>query len=759
MSLSSTIEKRVCRLIQRIAGYIASGRYAKALSTLDAYGAESPAVDFLRGKALQGLGRHEMATGLFARSAVSGESHTGEAWMLAGFSFHQLGKLDQAAEAYQRAIDHDDNLAEARNNLCGLMAIGKRFSEALPHAKWLLANAARGDYCINAMLAFSGLYMWDETLAAAERVLEHKPDDPRALGIVVRAAQETCDWSALVRYTRHLSDHFYRKGMFDRAEESHFSHIAWCMKPEWNLAVAKAAAGRGLPENIECHDHARHAYGTPLRVGYVSGDFHDHPMLQLTAGLFQHHTPNRVKPFIYCHSPESESWLRRRFEASVPFLARIAHLSDEQAAARIRADKIDVLVDCQGFTKGHRLGIFARRPVPVQVTWLGFPGTTGADCMDYILSDHFVTPDGSEPHFSEYLCRMPDTYFCNDKGRVVAENKMDRAGQGLPEKGIVFCCFNKAYKLEPVRFATFMEVLRDVPGSVLWLIDSGKTQKMRLQQYASQAGIDPGRLIFGERVSAVPLHLARIALADIALDTRIYNGHTTTADALWAGVPLVAARGGHFASRVSESLLRACSLPELVVDDEAGFHKLAVDLALNPEKFLAVREKLQSQRFRAPLFDTERYARHLETAFIMMAERAAQGLPPAGLDIPAMPPRKEPFAEAIPRKKIHFRDPLDAEPGRKKSDPKYKEDVPMQHIFSDGISKITLSNNNLRVVLTQNGPDNSATDICTLILPASQASHFINSLANGFRQIDDQMKAGSEAQAGAGDASQGQEAG
>jgi len=462
--------------LQRAAKHILGGRYARALTELDKIKPGKrgdPALDLMRGHALRGLGRHREATAPLVRCARDGGPHAVEAWTLAGLSFQATDMPDEALDAYREALSCNGGIEEARNNACALLVQKKDHTGALPHARWLLAHCRDSSFCLNAALVFAALEMHEQTLAAAGRVLQKDPEEPSALSIGVRAAQRTCDWEALSRFTEKIVDIYYKTGCFDKSLEKHFSNISWCMVPEWNLAVARSAVKRQVPQTVLPYDHSGHRFSSPLRVGYVSGDFHDHPVLYLTAGLFEHHDPARIQVFAYCHANYEDSWLRQRFEKAVPNLVCIGDLSDDEAADRIFADNIDVLVDCMGFTKNNRQGIFARRPAPVQATWLGFPGTTGADYMDYIVADPVVAPHGSEAHFSEHVCRLPETYFCNDKDRIIASNPVDRAGQGLPAKGVVFCCMNQPYKLEPVRFATFMAILKDVPGSVLWLLDPG----------------------------------------------------------------------------------------------------------------------------------------------------------------------------------------------------------------------------------------------------------------------------------------------
>jgi predicted O-linked N-acetylglucosamine transferase (SPINDLY family) len=291
-------------------------------------------------------------------------------------------------------------------------------------------------------------------------------------------------------------------------------------------------------------------------------------------------------------------------------------------------------VDLKGYTRDARPGIFAARAAPVQVNWLGYPGTMATACMDYLLGDATVTPAEAQPHYQEALVRLPDTYQPNDRQRSIAPEVPSRAACGLPAQGFVFCCFNNSWKILPAQFTAWMRLLLALPGSVLWLIDEGAATQANLRREAAAQGVAPGRLVFAPRLPLAE-HLARHALADLFLDTLPYNAHTTASDALWAGLPVLTQLGEAFAGRVAASLLRAVGLAELVVATADDYAALALALARDPARLAALRQRLAATRGTAPLFDTDRFARQLEAAFVIMVRRQRAGLPPAPFDASA----------------------------------------------------------------------------------------------------------------------------
>ena len=369
-----------------------------------------------------------------------------------------------------------------------------------------------------------------------------------------------------------------------------------------------------------------------IRVGYYSADFHEHATAYLMAELFERHDRSQFEWFGFSYGPVSHDPMRARLRKSFDQFLDVRDRSDSDVAALSRQLGIDIAVDLKGFTRDNRLGIFAQRCAPVQVSYLGYPGTTGADYMDYVIGDKTVLPPSLYPHFTEKPVLLPHSYQVNDSQRRISDRVFTREEVGLPAQGFVFCCFNNNYKILPATFDSWMRVLQAVPGSVLWLFEDNAGAARRLKEQAQRRGVDPARLVFAPRL---PLdeHLARHRLADLFLDTLPCNAHTTTSDALWAGLPVLTQLGNAFAGRVAASLLRAVGLPELVTTTPAEYEARAIELANDADQLQALRQRLQANRASSPLFNATLFARHIEAAYLAMDERQLQGLPPQAIEI------------------------------------------------------------------------------------------------------------------------------
>jgi protein O-GlcNAc transferase len=351
-----------------------------------------------------------------------------------------------------------------------------------------------------------------------------------------------------------------------------------------------------------------------LRIGYFSADFQNHPVMHLIARLFEVHDRDRFEVHAYSFGQDSNDAMRARVKAAVDSFRDVRSMRDSDVAALARKDGIDIAVDLLGFTGGSRPDVFAHRAAPVQINYLGYPGTMGAPFIDYIVADRILIPEEQRRHYCEKIIYLPGSYQVNDNTREISDRAVTRSGEGLPEQGFVFCCFNNNYKITPAAFDVWMRLLRQAGGSVLWLLKANPWAEQNLRKEAGKRGVDPARLVFAER-APVPEHLARHRLADLFLDTFAYNAHTTASDALWTGLPIVTRLGQSFPARVAASLLHAVDLPELVTGSTEDYERLALELATHPEKLTALRQKLLRVRKTAPLFDTERYARQLEDAY------------------------------------------------------------------------------------------------------------------------------------------------
>jgi protein O-GlcNAc transferase len=374
------------------------------------------------------------------------------------------------------------------------------------------------------------------------------------------------------------------------------------------------------------HDHSR------IRIGYFSSDFHDHATTQLLAELIERHDRSKFEVLAFSFGRSKADDCRKRLLAGFDQFLDVSAMTDQQIAALARQYEIDIAIDLKGHTQGARTGIFAFRPAPIQVNYLGYPGTSGCSFMDYIIADEIVIPEANKPYFSERVVYLPYSYQCNDSTKIIATRHFTRNELGLPDAGFVFCCFNNSYKITPDVFDVWMRLLTKVDGSVLWLLEPTAHAAKNLRAEAASGGVAPERLVFAPRM-ALPDHLSRHRQADLFLDTFYCNAHTTASDTLWAGLPIVTCLGANFAGRVAGSLLRAVGLPELITETPAQYEELARRLSADRTLLAEVRNRLLALRNGAPLFDIARYARHFECALITMWRSHQDGLSPSDITV------------------------------------------------------------------------------------------------------------------------------
>lgn len=364
-----------------------------------------------------------------------------------------------------------------------------------------------------------------------------------------------------------------------------------------------------------------------IHVAYVSADFREHATSYLMAGMFECHDKTKFEITAISIGPDDASALRGRLRAAFDDFFDGSLLSDDEIARWIRQKEIDILIDLNGFTQNARTGIFTRRSAPIQVNYLGFPGTMGASYIDYLFADATLVPQSHQQDYSEKIVYLPNSYQVNDRKRAISERTLTREDMGLKDHSFVFCCFNNNFKIAPETFDHWSRVLKQVDGSVLWLLESNATAAGNLRKEARSRGLDPERLIFAPLVP-LPDHLARHRCADLFLDTLPYNAHTTASDALWSGLPVLTQIGETFAGRVAASLLIAIGLPELITSTPQAYEELAIELATDPKKLAAIKCKLARNRLTTPLFDTHLFTRHIERAYEAIYARYKTGLPP-----------------------------------------------------------------------------------------------------------------------------------
>jgi predicted O-linked N-acetylglucosamine transferase (SPINDLY family) len=399
------------------------------------------------------------------------------------------------------------------------------------------------------------------------------------------------------------------------------------------LAIARSWAGP--PTDARRPPVATSPTDGRLRVGYLSSDFRNHPVSHQLLGVLRHHRRERFSVHAYSIGPDDGSVYRREIAACCDRFTDLTALTDAQAARRIAEDGVDILVDLNGHTAGNRMAIVARRPAAVQVNYLGFPGTTGSAYHDYLITDRTVTPEPHAAHFSEQFAYLPYCYMPTDDRQAVSPKAFRRPQFGLGEEQTVFCSFNSFWKIDRATFGAWASILKACPDACLWLPGGNEPAARNLRRAAEELGVSAERLVFAEKLPSKADHLARLALADLALDTFVYNGHVSTCDALWAGVPVLSLLGSQFAGRASASMLQNAGLPELVCTSVEAYQEKAVQLATGHSEVARLKAELKRNRGRHPLFDTKRITRDLERLYRAMAARQREGLPPGRIVIDA----------------------------------------------------------------------------------------------------------------------------
>jgi protein O-GlcNAc transferase len=612
------------------------------------------------GVALQHQGKLDDAIAAF-RQAIAGNPNHADAYFNLGAVLRVQNHVDEAAAAYRRVVELDPSHAAARNNLALILSEAGELSaaEALQRqAVGLWPDYAEGHNNLGALLLDQGRPQ--EALDALRAAVKLKPDYPEAylnLGNALRELGSLAEAIDAYRraielrptYAEALAQLVYHRARAcdwtdAGAEEKLISAVrqnAARIPPFMLIPTAASGADQlhcarkwvehfAVPEQQVFQHHAA-PQGGRLRIGYLSSDFHDHATAYLIAELIERHDRGRFEIHGYSYGPDPGGALRARLVSAFDRFTDIDALAHRAAAARIRADDIDILVDLKGHTYRARPKILAFRPAPVQVNYLGFPGTMGAPFIDYIVADDFIVPRDRQMLFTEKLAYLPDCYQPNDTRREIAAAP-SRAECGLPAQGFVFCGFNNSFKITPTFFAIWMRLLQQVPGSVLWLLESNALVRRNLSAAAVAAGVDPARLVFAPILPHRD-HLARHRHADLFLDTLPCNAHTTASDALWAGLPVLTCAGETFAGRVAGSIVRAAGLAELVTNSPRDYEALALALARDPARLDDIRSRLGAGRLSLPLFDMAKRTRDLEALYTRMDEIWRSGRPAAPITL------------------------------------------------------------------------------------------------------------------------------
>ena len=565
-----------------------------------------------------------------AGRALADNPNDAAPWRELASGLHKARRYEEAIACYDRALAlAGDDAATWRDRARVLLDSGDT-STAVANLDKAVAlspeDALAWTFRAHA-LAASGRIA--EAVVASDRALTLDPKSISAARVSIHALLFSCDWPRREEVKRLVHDGI--KAGQDLVTP--FIHLAISDSEEQNLAVAKIWAKRVPPSSTplwrgERYEHER------IRIAYISTDFRDTLSVNAIAGGFESHDKERLELTGVSLSPGDGSDTRRRIEAAFDHFIDAEKMSDAAVAQLLREAEIDIAIDLNGYAGNRRTGILAQRPAPIQVNYLGFAGTMGMPFFDYIIADNTVIPPERRHHYTEKVVCLPRTFFPTDRKRRIAEHTPSRSELGLPEKGFVFTCQNTVYKITPEVFDVWMRLLQAVDGSVLWLTFADPMAIENLQREARARAIAPERIVFGSWVKERADHLARLQLADLFLDTQPYNAHTTACDALWVGLPLLTCLGNTFPARVAASLLRAIDLPELVTTSLGEYWQTAATLALNPDKLAALRAKLARNRNTAPLFDTARFTRGLEAAYVTMWERHQAGLLPTPFAVP-----------------------------------------------------------------------------------------------------------------------------
>jgi predicted O-linked N-acetylglucosamine transferase (SPINDLY family) len=580
-------------------------RYAEAVAGFDRVLAVDPGHALAlsnRGIALSGLKQHEAAIESYDR-ALAIDPGDAQIWHNRGNVLQELGRLEAAVASYEAAIARHPAHAEAYNNRGNALAQLRQFAAALA--------------------SYDHAYALD-------------PHFKFLLGHRRQMRLQLCDWEGLEADAAELAARIQR----GQPAALPFTTLALSDSAALQFQAAEIFIREEYPPDASLGAPPRRGRREKIRVGYFSADFRHHPVAVLLVEMIERHDRGRFEPYAFSLGADTQDSMRRRLERAFDRFIDVSGRSDREVTLLARDMELDIAIDLGGFTTGGRPRIFSARAAPLQVSYLGYPGTLGAPYIDYLMADPVVVPEKARQFYAESIIDLPCGFMVHDSQRAIADPGFTRRQFCLPETAPVFCCFNNGYKIGPVTFAGWMRILKAVPGSVLWLSVDDAAAHANLRRAAASDGVPAERLIFAERMPSNAEHLGRLGLADLFLDTSPYNAHATALDALWAGVPVLTCPGETFASRVAASLLSAAGMPDLIAATPQQYEERAIELGHDPALLGANRERLRLQRACAPLFDTPQLTRYIEAAFSAIYDRYQSGLAPASTSLPAITARR-----------------------------------------------------------------------------------------------------------------------
>ncbi len=577
-----------------------------------------------RAQALFALKRYADALGSYDR-AIAIIPSSAENYFNRGIALYKLKQYQAAIESYDSAISLRPEIAEIYANRGLALNALKQYQAAVNSYNQAIAiKPESSEAYSNRGNALSALKQYQAAIDSYDRAIAILPDLQATHGMRLHAKFQNCDWRDEKEQLTALLKTIQHNAMASPPFVVLFLTTSLLLQRK----TAEILVREEHPANTELGSFPKRSPRAKVRLAYFSMDFRNHPVATLTAELFEAHDRDRFEVFGFSFGPDTKDELRIRLESAFDKFIDVCDKSDREITELARQMEIDIAIDLSGFTGDSRTGIFALRAAPIQVNYLGYPGTMGAQYMDYLIADKTLIPEESQQHYAEKIAYLPDTYMANDSKRSISDREFTREELGLPESGFVFCCFNNNYKITPSNFDGWMRILKQVDGSVLWLTENNPTAASNLRKEAQSRGVDAQRLVFTKKLPLIADHLARHRAADLFIDTLPFNAHTTASDALWAGLPVLTCTGEAFASRVAASLLNAIGLPELITGTQEQYEALAVELATDADKLKAIRQKLQENRLSQPLFDTRRFTRNIENAYTQMVERYQADLAP-----------------------------------------------------------------------------------------------------------------------------------
>jgi len=553
-----------------------------------------------------------------------------EAYSNRGSVLKALNKLEEALNSCNEAIKINPKYAEAYNNRGIILAELKQVDAALENYKNAIKiNPNFSDAYNNQGVLLIELKRLDDAKESFESALKINPDSNFLLGRLIATKNNLCDWNSFIENSEKLKNNIEK----NKKSSSPFNLLSIYDLPELQKKFTEIFVKEEYPETNSIDPIIKKKPKKKIRLGYYSADFHNHPVSYLIANLFELHDKSKFELIAFSLGPKKNDEMQNRISKAFDKFINVKSKTEKEISILSRELEIDIAIDLMGFTKNNKFRIFINRCAPVQISYLGYAGTTGTKSIDYIIGDKILIPEKYQKNFSEKIIYLPNSFMVNDPTKKISDKIITREEFDLPKNGFVFCCFNKKYKITPNVFEIWMRLLKKIDGSVLWLFEENSTSIKNLKIEASKGGVDGERLIFANRVPLLADHFARHKLADLFIDTFPYTAHSTCSDALWAGLPVLTRMGQSFASRVSGSLLNAIGLNELITNTEEEYENKAFSLATDPNYINEIKNKLYKNRLTKPLFNVKLFTKHIESAYTAIYDRYNKNLPVENIEI------------------------------------------------------------------------------------------------------------------------------